>query len=102
MRRGCKAQCQKKEGIAMSFKSVLLVSTSGCTPKKQITLQTRKGRVTFKGLVSKMKRWFKKNPSMGKYRSLLWAKEAREIFRNLRIYTEIGKADLVALFSEKE
>lgn len=86
----------------MRFKSVLLVSMSGCTPKKQIILAIKSGSASFKSLVSRTKRWFKKNPPEGKFRRLLWAKDAQELFRNLNIYAEIGKADLVALFSEKE
>jgi len=86
----------------MRFKSVLLVSTSGCSPKKQISLTIKSGSASFKSLVSRTKRWFKKNPAEGKYRRLLKAKDAKELFHNLNVYTEIGKADLVALFSEKE
>jgi predicted nucleotidyltransferase len=86
----------------MRYKSVLLVSTAGCTPKRQINITVKSGSTSFKSLVARTKRWFKRNPSVGTYRSLLVAKDAKEIFRNLSIYTDIGKANFVALFSEKE
>lgn len=86
----------------MRYKSVLLVSTAGCTPKRQINIAIKSGSASFKSIVARTKRWFKRNPSVGMYRSLLLAPDAKEIFRNLSIYTDIGKSDLVALFSEKE
>lgn len=81
---------------------VLLVSLSGCIPKQVVCLRTHRKRLSFKSQETRMKRWFKAHPRVGRFESLLTSKDAKSACRKLKIRLDMKKAELAAFFMEKE
>jgi len=81
---------------------IMLVSLSGCIPKRKVVLRTHKRRVSFGSQVVRMKRWFKIHPSVGRFESLFKAKDAKAVCRKLNIQLDLKRVPLAAFYMERE